>query len=490
MKYQTTLRQKLKKMAAFGAVGVGLLGGSFKGSESATRWFIGHERQSSRLKAITQQSETCFDLSKLDEEKAAKVQRDLDALKKLPEMESIFANLPHKLQIIADPNDKDASLGSFGAYGGKIKIDYTEFKSDRQRMCILAHELCHANQEASFLAADSNQGCSFAETFRIGKLGEIDARLLEARVERRLRAEGVLSEPKSEECSILDKLVEVYGEQGAKEQFVLLHWVGNTAVPKEIQFSREEENCLKNWYKFYNKWCLNQANFVHNKMFAFGFNLNTLLGKLSAPKVARIYMNRMGLSIPGENFLTDMDNVRVCAADYSIDELLYSGFAWKHIVAKKKGGRIINYESEYNEKDGPSDHVYVFQGGQFKKSIPYQEKEQRYVGSDWCKFLNCVADPEMDLNRAASLLKAHPEFVNCQTALSKETPIMIALDHANDGAVRLILKRNPNLLLRDKYDTDVLSHAVCSRVKSETRKLVFRTHAAQEALLSSPQIER
>ena len=487
MRKSASLKNVLSKILAIGAIGAGLYG-MFKlgehGMAYAIKHYVRHTLPNTRWNNIKQQGEMDFDLSQLDEKTASQVQKYLDLLKEVPEMQPIFENLPRHLKIVVDSNDTDSHEGAFRAYMNSIYIDNVCLASEEKTLITLAHELCHANQEMNLLLYDSNKGMSFEDTFRIAKLGELETELLEISVEKSLRSKGLLSGPESMKCIIWDKLVEVLGEKKAKDQLALLYWT-NAYCPKDVTFSQEERTVFSKWYTYYNRDSLNKAISVHRKKRP----APVLFGEYSAHDVVRRYLNRMGLSLSEDTFLSEQDYVHVNAPGHFIDEFCPSG-VWARVTMERKGSAVMNYYTIYDTNNVPSSCMVVYQDG-ICVGLEKNPERMKYdaVERDWGNLRFCMYSQEPDIPRIKSLLKAHPDFLNRRN-LFDQTLVMLAISSGNDGVVQLLLKENANLLLKDDNNYTVLNYLdeYGSRLQPETQQKIRQKYVIQEKLFRNGRV--
>lgn len=466
------LRDKLQSVARIGAVGLGLLG-VLKGTGHG----IDYTHRLIRWHSITQPvDKTQFDLSKLDAESAQHIEEWLNILKGLPEMTEVFAHLPNKLQFVSCDDGKIA--GGFDAYRNVIGVAF----SSKQNEITLAHELCHANQACLLLQHDSNKGISFADTFRIVKLAELEARFLQTLVEKRLREQGLISGRESEDCEALNKLIEKFGEQKAKDYFVMAYWTGGKMSPEVANIvSRDFGISCKKWYTGYNDEALFFATAIHSKLSP----MNPLFGTLSAQKVADTYVKRMGLTeIKGKDFLSDKDCIHINEKDMSIEELGDDG---ERICSRMRMSLhgLRPYATRYDKKGHKIEEGFVDDctaSQDTLNSITFLELI--FLDRD---------SPKMSKEMRA-FWRAHPSFVNHQHSVSGDTPLMDAISFRNDELIEFLLKKNANLLLKNKEGHTVLDYLRTPDgrpwLKPELESLIRKTYAAQERLYGNKSVVR
>ncbi len=488
MRSSASLKQQLKRNLAIGLIGMSALGfGVLLGHTLAGKVLDYQARKSApQTGSITQQITTNFNLDNLDEQIAGQLKEYIDILQGLPEMESVFANLPSHLHF--EVSDDTPGIASYSMDEDSICLTPELAKSPaRDVVKTLAHELCHANQKSDGLYYSSNKNLSFADTFRIAKLMETETKLRGVLIERALRREGLfVDEPKTEACEVFDAWVDELGEQGARDKFVKACWQGNM----DVDLSPDIEEMFMSHYLFYNFQGFHHAQLMHNPNFA--ALLLPPTGHLSAQEVADQYAQRMKVSFGGDFFLTNQDNAEVHEEDRTVDFLFSDGtrnclaldennLLLDHLTSYDAAGNYLGERLFYKGELVPEGVQSVFARTSSVSEDQAMVRAEKMAGID----LLVGAEFDMDLQQMSDLIEQHPASVNYQGIL-KDTPIMRAVQSGRDDVVQLLMSKNANLLLADERDRTVLNYLddYGDQLQPETQKIIRQGYVLQEKALS------
>lgn len=237
-------------------------------------------------------------------------------LKQIPQMDYVFAKLPRVLAY----NTELGSDGAFRSNGWFNRIvisptlttdDYYEFAGTKMILiATLSHELCHANQQECGLTEQYLKDASFSDVFRVYKMTELEAALLEAIVENELVKQpefegfGVTTERAFLYDYYLDK--ENGDIQKAKRDFVLSCWTNscdNIQTP-DIRLEMICQNAVRNWHREYTK---DATEYVFSQKYA-------LKPTITPIQAIDACLQRMGLNgvIRSEFFLQNgSDNTKI-----------------------------------------------------------------------------------------------------------------------------------------------------------------------------------
>lgn len=277
-------------------------------------------------------------------------------LQDIPEMRDILANLPDNLTyvfkngIIAKKNVN----ADFCSDSNVIEIDtkkanYYTTQGKFDFLIALAHELCHANQYKMGLMCDNLKNASFGESFRVGKMEEIEALLLNAIVSRKL-----LEKPEFKNCNLPceyfvfdNKLKQTYNKQKAKKLFVLSYWTNSPNTC--IEFNQEQyfKCCINKWYTAYTVQAYEHALGVHTGIVKTTNNTEALQAIIT-------YCQRMGLKgINYKYFLQNrFDNTKVSeSAKYKYQLTVFN--QKQNIYGKYKHIKDDEYMVEYFSDNPP-----------------------------------------------------------------------------------------------------------------------------------------
>ena len=418
----------------------------------------------------------------------------LDYLRSIPQMKSIFENLPDTLTY--DFSSETPGIASFDCNDNNItiKTDDIDFNNTQDLMefnITLAHELCHANQKKEGIYFNDLSGASFGDTFRIAKMMEIEARLLSVIVENELlkRKEFNSCSP-SIDCLYYQK--ELKNAKGnisqANTNFVLSYWQN---AKNSDNINDEERSCILSRYFFYAEQAYHQAIIYHNANF---MQLST--NKTSPISAVNSYIKRMSLKgISPEIFLQEKyDNVQTTGnfAD-GITILNYDGSKYLNlsptnniffdkatffennevgIVFLRNGitGEMFPYSEHENTNNistipNISTESIIENSSQTATSDASQSLSQHDEHGDQNDLMEKsanlsafeIAIEKRNMDWMIDIFSKDPAVINRQTIVNKSFPLLMAIQNDNSEAVSFILSKKPNMLLTTEDNKNVLT---------------------------------
>ncbi len=312
-------------------------------------------------------------LARKHREKIAFIWAEMETL---PQMKDIINNLPDGITFSVSCNGMRSSAYNYGE--NEIEMDITNFnaKSLRRKMDFLislSHELCHATQKNAGLYFTDIKNASFGDTFRIGKLMEIETFLMHVMIERELLKRPqyknvcpTASVQYFQKRFLLHKKNNVPDAEGAaRADLISVCWQcgHNHHISEKLGLE------VRSNYDYYNRQAMRFAQLMHHPKLAKYKDVPTTPPQYTASEIKTFYRCRMGVfyHVPAGYFLTDK-------SDYA------------HVDTYEKGVDIFdaNYRRYINYNicpDFPSVEVHTLYNGNKKM-------EKRFYSDD-----KQVADP-------------------------------------------------------------------------------------------------
>lgn len=232
-------------------------------------------------------------------EQKERIDQAFEDLKTIPFMQPIMQNLPKDIRYVVDTNETRS--GFYSRALNTIGIDeellnYTTPEEKLSLYVILAHELCHANQYKEGLSGEDLITPSFGQAFRVFRMNEVEAKLLDTVVEHELlkRQEFCECTP-SKFCQYFQK--KLYRAKGdvanAKTAFVLTLWNNDLS-----ELHEGEKKCVNHYNEYYIEYAHTRAISKCNEKIKF------LLGRRMPKKAMHMMVQRMGLmGVTSDQFL-------------------------------------------------------------------------------------------------------------------------------------------------------------------------------------------
>lgn len=369
-------------------------------------------------------------------------------LGRIPAMRYILSSVPKNVRYKIVGNlpgmacyESDINTLSLNA---QIFIDDMTPKHKLLFLTTLAHELCHASQKTYGLGFSDLSTPSFGETFRVSRMTEIEAILLEVIVENELLQRAYFADcDPSSECLFYQILLrQTNGNvQQANRRFILAYWKNSVEKIKGNAFVQSFKTKIDHHYHYY----IEQAYHHSVVMHKYGFKpTNTTLPVNAINK----YFERMGVcGMNPEVFLQNgFDNIETAVKP---DD----GVTVFDCFGDKKYNYSPTANAKYDKityfKDGVPDKVFI-------KNNATQERDDITVFVIGLQKLE-TAIKDRNMNVVKQTFLDIPSIINAQKISDGDFPLLMAIRNNNSEAVAFILNKQPNLLLTDVNGRGVLS---------------------------------
>ena len=220
-------------------------------------------------------------------------------LRDIPVLQKILNDLPDNIKYFIG-NEVLANSICVAKYVNKSNLIMINTKRNNyytpqgkfRFLLVLAHELCHANQKKSGLTASDLKESSFNDKFRVSKMEEIEACLLNAIV-----AKELLKKTEFKNCRLPIELL-IYenklkqkdqNESKAKQLFVLSYWTNSTNTVTETYLDPHFQRAINSWYLLYTRWAYDVALKLQTGIY-------TSTNRSEPLQVIQTYCQRMGLT--------------------------------------------------------------------------------------------------------------------------------------------------------------------------------------------------
>jgi len=373
----------------------------------------------------------------------------LSYLKLVPQMNTILSNLPDG--ICYKFVDGLPGIACYDTYANTIIINACviqgNYMTSQQRfvfLAALAHELCHANQKNRGLTFDDLTVSSFGDTFRVAKMTEIDALLLEVIVECELleRVEFIDCIPSWHYMFYQYCLKQSKNDiQQANKRFVLSYWKNAMFNMRNGTFAQMFQENISRHYNYYTNQAYHQSVVIHK----YEYESTNRTKPLAAIDT---YLKRMNLSgMTAELFLqNNFDN-----AETTVD--VDDGVT----VFDNKGNKYCNY--------APTSRQNLDKITYFENNMPYkiilqnnqtdEQEDVTFIVENMKKLESAIKQRDMNIIR--QIFNEDPRILNRQTESSGDFPLLMAIQNNNPEAVVFILNKQPNLLLKTKDGRTIVS---------------------------------
>ena len=401
-------------------------------------------------------------MTKVDQDRL--IYEALSYLRLVPQMNTILSNLPDCICykfVYGLPG-----IACYDAYSNMTTINARVIQGDymtpQQRfefLTTLAHELCHANQKKQGLMFDDLIGAFVGETFRVAKMTEIDALLLEVIVERELleRAEFMDCVP-SKYCMFYQYCLNQSKNdiQQANRRFVLSYWKNVMFDMKKGTFAQLFQENIKHHYNYYTNQAYHQSVAIHK------YNYEST--NRTKPLVAiDAYLKRMNLSgMMAELFLqNNFDNAETTV---NVDDGV--------TVFDEDGNKYYNYAPTSLQV---LDKITYFENGVPYKIVlrnnqTYEQEGVTFIVENMNKLESAIK--QRNFNAVKQIFTEDPRILDRQAVPSGDFPLLMAIQNNNPEAVVFILSKQPNLLLKTKDGRSVITEL--DKLKNTTIQAIIK----------------
>ena len=241
------------------------------------------------------------------------VEDAMQYLRQVPQMQEILAHLPKNLKYDACVNGGNFS---FDEANNRIIMqvgkDTTYPRGKLNFLVSLAHELCHANQKEMGLQVNDLIDPTVRESFRIGKMMELEALLLSVEVENELAAKEEFKGIRlSVACLFYRHLLrQTNGDIAkARKMFILSYWTKSLGTDIEqtlrTSWAHEVKSDIRRWFAYYTKQAYVQtitrykfkpSDFVMFMVSKIGRFICPPTNRITAVQAVEKYLQRIGLS--------------------------------------------------------------------------------------------------------------------------------------------------------------------------------------------------
>ncbi len=455
-----------------------------------------------------------------------KLELMLMKLYKIPQMRKILNNLPEGITFVF--SDDMNTVASYDAFDNTISLNakYFDMQSARLKMDLLismGHELCHANQEKSGLFYTEVSNATFANTFRVAKMMEMETKLFEATIESTLLSDPefkdntpmISTQYYMERLDFHKRKSPRKAESLARADFVKAYWQNGY----EVDLS---EGMLEDvvWnYEFYNSQACRHALYMHNPKFREA-RTDTPDGIMrTAPEMENLYRTRMGIvaTIPKGYFLKDgKDYIHVDTWDNGLDILDETGMRCgnfnMHPInpfieiltvcdGDKEGEKFFFYQGKPIPEPEMGHGLpiaedmigIVVPSKKGKRTGKKSEHSSSNTASDKSNLQSQLSVLHMsieknDIVQMEEIIQNNQSVINMQYPYNQKNVLMLALENGNEQAVRCLLKYNPNLLLKDEDGKTVLDYL--KYIKSSALKKEVKTKYKQQSTQQQQQVHQ
>ncbi len=264
------------------------------------------------------------------QEQRKQIESALAEVGQIPQMQEVLNNLPGNITFSVSDDMNYPARYSARHNVIELNLRYFENQSSGAQLDFLlslSHELRHASQERMGLYYTEVQNPSFADTFRVAKLSEMEAHLFDSVLEteflKQERFQGLLPTlPTQYYQTRLAQYQQTNPNQAealARADFLTTYWQKG----RVDGLSNEMYQHVDSYYKYYNRQAFRHAQLAHNpRLNKHSPGLDGVMR--AATEMERMYQERMGVTgvLPSGYFLTDkVDYIHAGTYEEGIDFL-------------------------------------------------------------------------------------------------------------------------------------------------------------------------